>query len=218
MFLIIIGAVVLCFAITGTIAWRLGCCNNKKKAAEQRAKELAYLERKEREAAGLPPKAQPDKKAASPSNQDIEAAKLQVGKKEGDTEQKVVMWFGNPEQTIYQPVPGFGTMTHFKFTKRLSFEKSEEIVKSLGGQLLNIHEAKQYVNGKPLFPGQEQWAAIKNPDGMQGNDYIQVCSGQHRPGTTYKEAHGSFPTWAHDFSQSEGNICYCAFVVLYKVI
>ena len=139
-------------------------------------------------------------------------------KKEGDTEQKKVYIFGEYLQTITQPVAGFGSINHFKCKQRLSYRISEDIVRSLGGRLLTIQEAKEFVNGQALYPGLYQWCAVKNPEGLQGNDYIQVGNLKDEPGVGYHEKYGNYPEWADKSNQSRDNMIYCANCVLYKVI
>ena len=50
----------------------------------------------------------------------------------------------------------------------------EQIAQSLGGRLLTLGEARTFIKGQALYPDKNFWCAVKNPEGNEGRDLVQV--------------------------------------------
>merc|ERR1712085_74190 len=67
----------------------------------------------------------------------------------------------------------------FKFKMRdeggLTWANQKVYAKDEGGRLLRLEEAREILEEHgALCPGEDQWAAVKNPDGDDGRDWVQV--------------------------------------------
>jgi len=49
---------------------------------------------------------------------------------------------------------------HYKPGHRLDYAASVAYVEAMGGQLLTLEEAQTFVNGKALYPNEDQWCAV----------------------------------------------------------
>ena len=57
--------------------------------------------------------------------------------------------------------------------------ESEAYAKEMGGRLLTLAEARAAMNGRALYPGEDQWCAV------QGRDWVQVGDASHHPGKSH---------------------------------
>ena len=94
----------------------------------------------------------------------------------------------------------------------MTFDEAEAFAESKGGRLPTAEEVSVWLasenKGKPIFPGQDQWTAVRNPDGTR--DYIQVGSGglnDNDPGQSHVEKYG-FPDWADTRNEWQSNASY----------
>ena len=62
----------------------------------------------------------------------------------------------------------------------------------MNGRLLTLEEARQFINGRALYPGEDQWCAI------QGRDWVQVGDKHHHPGKSHVKDCGGYPPWGDD--------------------
>ena len=53
----------------------------------------------------------------------------------------------------------------------------------MGGRLLTLNEARNYIKGKSLYPGEDQWAALYD------RDWIQVGDTRHFPGKSFIQSY-----------------------------
>ena len=58
---------------------------------------------------------------------------------------------------------------------RLTWAASEAFAKDKGGRLLTLPEARAFLGGKALYPGEDQWCAVQlYRPGTSGRDWVQV--------------------------------------------
>ena len=48
------------------------------------------------------------------------------------------------------------------------YAESERYIEKMGGRMLTLQEARDFMGGKALYPGKENWAAI------QGRDWVEI--------------------------------------------
>ena len=47
------------------------------------------------------------------------------------------------------------------------YAESERYIEKMGGRMLTLEEAREFLGGKPLYPGKENWAAIQDRDWIE---------------------------------------------------
>eukprot|EP00931_Biecheleriopsis_adriatica_P003001 TRINITY_DN10421_c0_g3_i2.p1 TRINITY_DN10421_c0_g3~~TRINITY_DN10421_c0_g3_i2.p1 ORF type:complete len:822 (+),score=142.96 TRINITY_DN10421_c0_g3_i2:55-2520(+) len=85
-----------------------------------------------------------------------------------------------------------GEPVHIKPGGGFSYADSEAYAKHMGGRLLTLQEARTLMNGKALYPGEDQWCAV------QGRDWVQVGDKIHHPGKSHNVDCGGYPPWGDD--------------------
>lgn len=78
-------------------------------------------------------------------------------------------------------------MQHERVPTSISYARSAAHAASKGGRLPSLEEAKGFMRGVPLYPNEDQWAAVG------GNEWVQVGSKDHEPGTAHVKDLGEYP-------------------------
>ena len=71
----------------------------------------------------------------------------------------------------------------------MSYEDSKNYAESKGGRLLTLDEAREFMNGSALYPGEDQWAAI------QDRDWVEIGDSAHSPGKSHVKDFHHYPPW-----------------------
>lgn len=85
-----------------------------------------------------------------------------------------------------------GNINACKPGPRLTWRDSENYAKEKGGRLLSLEEAREYMKGSPLYPGEDQWCAVR------GRDWVQVGDRHHHAGKSHNQECGGYPPWGDD--------------------
>ncbi len=77
-----------------------------------------------------------------------------------------------------------------------TFDKSEWFATEVQqGRLLTCPEVVSYMDGTPIYPGEDQWVACTVVGG--GRDWIQVGDLHHAAGSSH-ESYSGYPSWGDD--------------------
>ena len=82
----------------------------------------------------------------------------------------------------------------------------------MGGRLLSLDEARAFLEGRPLFPGDDQWCAVGD---NRNRDWVQVGSRHHHPGKSHNVDCGHYPPWGDDANNTTYGTPSWNYVVLY---
>ena len=50
---------------------------------------------------------------------------------------------------------------------KFDYAESERYIERMGGRMLTLQEARDFLDGKPLYKGKENWAAIQDRDWVE---------------------------------------------------
>ena len=79
---------------------------------------------------------------------------------------------------------------HEKLNHRINYEDGIAEITKRGGRPLTREELRDFMNGKPLYPGEIQWTPIWVDDRTKKPDWMQIGEGEGDAGTSWLERSG----------------------------
>ena len=76
---------------------------------------------------------------------------------------------------------------HEKLDHRINYEDAIAYITQKGGRPVTKEELRDFMNGKPLYPGESHWTPIWIDDQTKSADWMQIGEGEGDPGTSHLE-------------------------------
>ena len=94
---------------------------------------------------------------------------------------------------------------HEKLDHRINYEDGIDYITQKGGRPVTGEELIDFMYGKPLYPGENQWTPIWVDDQTKEPDWMQIGDQEGNAGTFHLQKHRKLPTRHTDANNNSGS-------------